>query len=436
LKQSRAYGPIAPKKIFSNSSKKTESSVKCGPGNGGMAYRCVIVNLFNFSADFVQSKLPCHATVAPVFIATDKTQLTQFSGNKVAYLTIGNLPKLIRRKPSKNACILISYLSINKLDRSKMTEAEHHSRVQRIFHESMGIILKALKEAGKTGVYIKDSKGVTWLVYPILASYIADYPEQCLVTCTKYGTCPKCRQTANNLGDDQLAPSQTQKWTHQVIDDAKKELKDSIPKFHEYCMKRYVAGGVYSPFWKDLPFCNIHLTITPDILHQLYQGVFKHVIGWCQLIIGEKKLDQRIRLLPYGYGLRQFKQGISKLSQISGTERKNMAKILLGCLHNVIAPSGVRAIKSLLDFIYLAQYTTHDESTLGYLQDALAEFHKYKAYFVDVGCRDHLHIPKLHSLLHYIQSIELFETTDNYNTEMFERLHINIAKHGWQATNQ
>lgn len=113
-----------------------------------------------------------------------------------------------------------------------------------------------------------------------------------------------------------------------------------------------------------------------------------------------------------------------------------MAKILLGCLHDLMAPGGIRAIKALLDFIYLAQYTTHDESTLAYLQDALDEFHKYKDYFIDVGCRDHLHISKIHSLLHYVRSIELFGTTDNYDTEMFERLHINFAKHGWQATNQ
>ena len=145
----------------------------------------------------------------------------------------------------------------------------------------MGIILESLKNTGKTGVHMKDSKGVTQLIYPILTIYVADYPEQCLVTCTKYGTCVKCCQTANNLGDNQLTTPQTKKWTLQVIDNAKKKSKGSISKFHEYCMERDVAGGIYTPFWKDLPFCDIHLTITPDILHQLYQGVFKHVVGWC-----------------------------------------------------------------------------------------------------------------------------------------------------------
>ncbi|KJA18014.1 hypothetical protein HYPSUDRAFT_122964, partial [Hypholoma sublateritium FD-334 SS-4] len=148
------------------------------------------------------------------------------------------------------------------------------------------------------------------------------------------------------------------------------------------------------------------------------------------------ELDQRIRSLPPGYGLRHFKNGFSALSQVSGPERKNMAKILLGCLVGSIPPDASQAIAALLDFIYIAQYPTHDTTTLGYLSDARDRFHNNRDYFITVGVRDHFNIPKFHSLLHYIDSIKEFGTTDNYNTEMFERLHIDFAKNGWRATNQ
>ncbi|KAG2123736.1 hypothetical protein DEU56DRAFT_697494, partial [Suillus clintonianus] len=39
-------------------------------------------------------------------------------------------------------------------------------------------------------------------------------------------------------------------------------------------------------------------------------------------------------------------------------------------------------------------------------------------------------------LTHYINSICMFGTTDNYNTEAFERLYINFAKNAWRTTNK
>jgi len=255
------------------------------------------------------------------------------------------------------------------------------------------------------------------------------------VTCSKYGTCCKCQQDADHLQESEPETRRTGWWTLEAIEKARKVAKGSTYQFHQVCMEQNISGGIFIHFWKDFPFTDIHMA-TPDILHQLYQGVFKHLIGWCQSVVGEKVLDRRIQALPFGYGLCHFKTGISTLSQISGTEHKNMAKILLGCIHNIMAPSGVKAVKSLLDFIYLAQYSTHDQITLGYLEDTLQEFHKHKEYFIQVGCRDNLNFPKLQSLLHYAELIQFFGITDNYNTEMFKRLHIDFAKHGWRATNQ
>ena len=96
---------------------------------------------------------------------------------------------------------------------------------------------------------------------------------------------------------------------------------------------------------------------------------------------------------------------------------------------------GISAVTTLLDFIYIAQYSTHDSITLGYMQDALDQFHKSCDYFIATLVQEDFNIPKFHSLLHYIESIENFGTTDKYNTEMFECLHIDYAKHGWRASN-
>ncbi|KAJ7896889.1 hypothetical protein B0H13DRAFT_2234414 [Mycena leptocephala] len=113
-----------------------------------------------------------------------------------------------------------------------------------------------------------------------------------------------------------------------------------------------------------------------------------------------------------------------------------MARILLGCLIGKLPAKGIRACRALLDFIYLAQYSTHDDGTLASMREALDVWHTNRSYFIDTTIREDFNIPKFHSLLHYIECIESFRTTDNYNTEMFEQLHIDFAKTGWRASNR
>ena len=196
-----------------------------------------------------------------------------------------------------------------------------------------------------------------------------------------------------------------------------------------------VSGYVVTPFWKGLPHTNIHGCVTPDVLHQLYQGVFKHILEWCQEAMDEAELDARIHCLPPAFGTRHFKNGISALSQVSGSKRKDMARILLGCLVGRIPTTLMLTFRSLLDFIYITQYPTHDDITLSYLEDALKVYHKNKKILKTLGICTHMNIPKFHSLLHYIESIRSLGTTDNYNTEMFECLHIDCAKKAWRASN-
>lgn len=385
-----------------------------------------------------QSILPQGATVAPIIISTDKTQLTQFSGNRSAYpvyMTLGNIPKALRRKPSEHACVLIGYLSVDKVDGAGITEKKQRALVQQLFHASVKLILKPLEKAGKEGVDVTCGDGKVRKVFPILAAYVADYPEQCLVTCSKYGTCPICQCPETSLEEAKAQLPRASIWTLDVLKKARIKGTKGSTAFYNKCKEYNVSGYAVEPFWKSHTLTDIHSCITPDVLHQLYQGVFKHVLEWCGVLMDEEELDCRIRTLPPAFGTRHFKNGISSLSQVSGSERKDMARILLGCLVGRIPNDVMLTFRALLDFIYLAQYPTHDDTTLKYMTDALELFHKHKNVLVELGIREHMNIPKLHSLLHYVDSIKNLGTTDNYNTEMFERLHIDCAKKAWRATN-
>jgi hypothetical protein len=53
--------------------------------------------------------LPKRATLAPIILSSDKTNLTRFSGNKVVwpvYLSIGNIEKATRRQPTARQMVL------------------------------------------------------------------------------------------------------------------------------------------------------------------------------------------------------------------------------------------------------------------------------------------------------------------------------------------
>jgi len=70
------------------------------------------------------------------------------------------------------------------------------------------------------------------------------------------------------------------------------------------------------------------------------------------------------------------------------------------------------------------------------MRGSLDDFHANKDIFVQLGiCKD-FKIPKLHSLQHYMTSIELYGTTDNYDTMYTKRLHIDMAKDVYHASNK
>lgn len=134
-------------------------------------------------------------------------------------------------------------------------------------------------------------------------------------------------------------------------------------------------------------------------------------------------------------GLRHFKNGISCVSQWTGREHKEMEHVIVAVFAGIVNTKALKAVCAAVDFIYYAQYQRHTDITLAKMQDALDVFHLHKDVFAELHPGESFNIPKLHSMLHYINSIRSLGTADGYNTESPERLHIDFAKEAYRASN-
>ncbi|KAL7279498.1 hypothetical protein ACG7TL_007345 [Trametes sanguinea] len=364
------------------------------------------------------------ATVIPVIISSDKTQLTSF-GNKTAYpvyMTLGNLPKDIRCKPSHRGQILLAYLPTSRLQHITVKSSRRRT-LGNLFHACMTRVLSPLVSAGIDGVELASGDGLVRRGHPIVATYVGDYPEQLLVMCGKSGECPKCEVRRGDLGS--FADTSRPFCNLGQVLDALAAVDEGPLAFTRACTAAGIKA-VYHPFWENLPYTDIFAAITPDVLHQLYQGVVKHLIAWLQEAYGADEIDARCARLPPNHSLRHFAKGISHLSRVTGKEHQDMARILMGLIIGLPLPGGASPARL---------YSTHTSNTLKLLDDALLAFHSNKSIFAELGIRENWRLPKLHSLEHYRHSIELFGTTDNYDTQYSERLHIDFAKDAYRASN-
>ncbi|KAH8991902.1 hypothetical protein EDB86DRAFT_3065110 [Lactarius hatsudake] len=308
------------------------------------------------------------------------------------YLTVGNIPKATHRKLLCHAQLLIGYIPTTKLE-GITNQAAHRHALANLFHTCMRKLLAPVTHYSKSGIAMMSGDGIWRRCHPIFAVFVGNYPEQTLVTCTYNGHCPKCMVPLDRLGEYTRFPPRSYDKAIDTFLLADKEVRI----FHMAC-REVGLKPVFHPFWESFPFSNIFISITLDILHQLLQGVAKHLMAWLRHAFGPVAIDACCRSLPPNHHITTFTKGISGLSRFTGLEHKNMCQILLGLIIDHPLPSGQAPLR--LNCIH-----------------------------------NHFNIPKVHSLIHYSSSIMLFGITDNYNTEQTECLHIDFAKDAYHATN-
>ncbi|KAG9079935.1 hypothetical protein FRC06_007295 [Ceratobasidium sp. 370] len=291
-------------------------------------------------------------------------------------------------------------------------------------------LLAPLVNASKTGMEAVCADGGVRRIYPALATYIANFPEQCKVACTKRTHCHLCSVAPDVQGD----------LTDAALQDHDKTLATMAKHVHEG-LAHYVDLGLFEarPFWVTHILIDMGSLLAPDLLRRLHKGMFKdHLAKWVQSETLKATMDARYTSMPEHHGVRHFKNGITSVSQWMGHELKEMAKVFLPVASDCDA-AVIRAARALLDFTYLAHSSSLTDDDLDDMDVALQIFHEDKEAFVRLKAIEagkFSNIPKLHMMQHYTHLIQQLGMPDGFNTETYERLHIDFAKAGYRMSNR
>lgn len=194
-------------------------------------------------------------------------------------------------------------------------------------------------------------------VHPILAAHIGDWPELCTAGCTQITRCPTCIskfQDRGSLG----APARLR---------TKIETLEALRLNRRGYADMRVGLGLRPvwPYWGNHPYSNGPSLFLPDLLHQLWKGVYlTHLVPWWTRLLGPDKLDQRFIGAPRFSGQRNFSSGISVLTQWTGNEARATAQVFLPLIAGETPRKAVQAARCVIDFTYRARLPQLDEDDL------------------------------------------------------------------------
>jgi hypothetical protein len=389
-------------------------------------------------------------TVMPYILASDSTHLTNFSGDKKIkplLITSGHIQQHVRAASSKRAYLCLAMIPEGKfpnVEYATITEAKEMPGVlsRRLYHTCALEVLKPLKKYSKTPKLMIDSEGNKRQEVFRLVAYIADLLEQTLIAGLAPNQCIPCVAGTKSLGNPIPCEART---GLSILDQITKikSLVDPHDAYKFYKEARKVGlNGVDNPWWSIFPEIDICQIICPDVLHGLHKGFKDHCATWNINLISKLELDSCYKRLPKYPGFRHFSQGISKISQWSGREHRELQRNFLATIAGCpdIPSQALKATRAELDFIYTAQYRSHSEETLTQLEIFNQLFHRYKDIFITTGARcgkngtiNHFNIPKLHTRHHYPEFIRRLGSTANFSTETAERYHIEYAKKAYKG---
>lgn len=403
--------------------------------------------------------------ILAIILASDKTHLTNFSGDKVmypVYLSLGNIEKGVRAKLSSDCWVLFAKIPVSKFAKTyfntTLTEAEKKGMPallrKILFHECLRHALAPLRIRSIDGLkpqeprMLLDAHARVRLGFSVVLGWCTDLEEhQDILGLARY-SCPKCLARFKDLdtwvaGEHQpCGPRTSDSILNEVL-----RIRHEYPKASTWQFKMLAKtsglSGVerfcWEGHWGD--FCRI---VALDDLHGIMKALKDHLFSWIVASIGADRVDAGLIAQPHRIGLCNFPNGITHISQFSGRENRDLQRHIIGGVIGAdgATPALLKSLRGALDFSYTAQLPMHTDRTLRLMQEHLAVYNKSKYYFIQNRTRTskrgepHMRIPKAHNWEHFAADIRDHGTLDNTSTETGETLHKKKCKRPYALSNR
>ena len=437
-----------------------------------------------YTADWwwdTQDKILEGGTVVPLLFGSDKTHLTNFSGDKAAwplYMTLGNIKKEIRRQSSKRAWVLVALLPIPP----KHPES---GEIHTTWHTAIEKVLEPIKfvDLSGPGYSWNCCDGQVRRCYPVVAAWIADYMEYVVLGRLISGFCPVCEIPKDAMGHES-GILRTDKYPRRD----KLRYQGALESGGPQCLKDYGLQSEENPLW-DFAACDPYRLWQPDILHLLNLGIVKTTMEWVIGYMGDHGLLDRFNLrfksmAPYP-GFPRFKRSYTDVSSWQGKEMRTMMRFLLAITGPLLTEriktakceeaQALKCVRSLCELHIVVGQWSHSEYTLELLQGLLQDYYVSKSAFRDQRATEaqkkrfnalwdrklkeadelgwserridreyeklrtevfHFQFPKMHLLSHISESISQMGSPDNFSTDVSELLHVEMVKEAYRSTNR
>ncbi|KAH6106398.1 hypothetical protein HBI64_236390 [Parastagonospora nodorum] len=257
-----------------------------------------------------------------------------------------------------------------------------------VYYYCIGKLLS--QNAAKSGILLACADGRTRQCYLTICAILADYEEQVLLTGIKKNRyCTRCTRT------EQF----TQLQQERCLDKGHDDFVHLVNCFR----------------WKHYNF-NIHVSLATDTLHLLLKGLVMKMLDFMQDMLDD----------IYPGSRKTWDNSTTPVTQESGKQKAIIQQLVavVSLLFVSKAPFALHFIYAVCDLVTLAQYKSHDEDTLAYIQGALERMNVFKEEFQ-------------HALTHIIQDIRMYRALDSICTRANSEAHyITMVKQFYSMTNK